>query len=254
MTSRCSINTCINGNCPGCKNGQPFCNDPRCFPNCPDCSEETELEFIGGRNGWDWTLISIIGVLVLLVLILFIAMRYNWRSSKRKERLRKAYQFGCITSNTAPTIPQVQVTAVPVRTSGPIGLKFKSQSVKSQSVKSLSQSYNRSLDSSLNVPDIPDIPSVPSVPSVPKPTPVSAPKPTFQYNPGLDSSLNVPDIQDGPYVSPNVISQTAFTTFLPSIPRASIPSPANVSVASAKFIPAPSVSLKQSNDIIRGFQ
>lgn len=29
--------TCPEGNCPGCKNGQLFCSDPRCSPYCPQC-------------------------------------------------------------------------------------------------------------------------------------------------------------------------------------------------------------------------
>lgn len=28
---------CPNGNCPGCKNKEKWCNDPRCTPYCHNC-------------------------------------------------------------------------------------------------------------------------------------------------------------------------------------------------------------------------
>lgn len=34
--SSCDIN-CTNGNCIGCKNGETWCGDPRCYPYCTDC-------------------------------------------------------------------------------------------------------------------------------------------------------------------------------------------------------------------------
>lgn len=34
MSNCASSVTCPGGNCPGCQNGQVWCQDPRCSPNC----------------------------------------------------------------------------------------------------------------------------------------------------------------------------------------------------------------------------
>ena len=78
MTSRCSSSTCLNGNCQGCKNGSKYCNDPRCYPNCPDCSGETSLNCVSKRDAWDWTLIITITVLSIIVLILIGLLAWGW--------------------------------------------------------------------------------------------------------------------------------------------------------------------------------
>ena len=62
MSSRCSSDSCVNGNCVGCKDGSLFCNDPRCYPDCPDCPKED-------NNNSDWVLILIILILVGVLLI-----------------------------------------------------------------------------------------------------------------------------------------------------------------------------------------
>lgn len=118
MSNRCMSETCLNGNCPGCKNGEKYCEDPRCYPDCPDCSGETKLYCLGGRTGWDWTLIIIIGVLVLLVLVLFIVMGVRWRSQKTTteaviipDQTTQLPQM----NQTQMAQPQIQVTTAPVR-------------------------------------------------------------------------------------------------------------------------------------------
>ena len=35
--SHCQDSSCVDGNCPGCKDGELYCKDPRCHPNCPEC-------------------------------------------------------------------------------------------------------------------------------------------------------------------------------------------------------------------------
>ena len=38
MTDSCIASvSCPNGNCPGCKNGKLWCDDPRCSPQCTNC-------------------------------------------------------------------------------------------------------------------------------------------------------------------------------------------------------------------------
>lgn len=118
MSSYCSSPSCLNGNCPGCKKGSKYCNDPRCYPDCPDCSGETNLECLGGRNGWDWTLIIIIGILALLVLILFIVMsrQRNYVPSRPSQPSQVYQPVGYQTVGNQPAMyqPQVQVTTQPV--------------------------------------------------------------------------------------------------------------------------------------------
>lgn len=56
--------TCKNGNCEGCKNGQPWCQDPRCQPNCASCPFPPGHDF--GVN------MIVVIILVCLLTILFI--------------------------------------------------------------------------------------------------------------------------------------------------------------------------------------
>ena len=85
MTSRCSSSSCLNGNCQGCKNGVKYCNDPRCYPNCPDCSEETSVNCVKKRDGWDLALMIIITVLSILALILIGLMAWGWYNDEECE-------------------------------------------------------------------------------------------------------------------------------------------------------------------------
>lgn len=39
---------CPTGNCPGCKNGEPWCNDPRCEPYCESCYMLDNYDYISG--------------------------------------------------------------------------------------------------------------------------------------------------------------------------------------------------------------
>jgi hypothetical protein len=48
MTSHCSDPvSCLNGNCVGCKDGQVWCQDPRCAPYCPgtQCAIPADHDF-----------------------------------------------------------------------------------------------------------------------------------------------------------------------------------------------------------------
>ena len=205
MSSRCSSSTCLNGNCQGCKNGSKFCNDPRCYPNCPDCSGETNLECLGGRNGWDWTLIIIIGVLTLLVLILFASMGWGKNSTKpaAATEMYQPVNYQVPPPNYAYNQPpQVEVTTKPAPAAYP------------------NPGYNPGYN----------------------PNPV--------YNANLDASLNV---SEPVYQASNPITQASFTTSIPNVPVASIPSPANVSVASARTFPRQVNPVNQGNGMINGF-
>lgn len=64
--------TCPNGNCPGCRNGQVWCQDPRCVGSCPDCFYDPDRERTEGL------MIMLIVVIMLFVLII-IVVNYGHR-------------------------------------------------------------------------------------------------------------------------------------------------------------------------------
>ena len=69
MSNRCSdTSQCPDGNCVGCKNGSLFCNDPRCYPNCPDCTNDSDES----NNNADRIILIILLILAGILLILFI--------------------------------------------------------------------------------------------------------------------------------------------------------------------------------------
>lgn len=76
--SRCSSSACLNGNCEGCRNGVKYCNDPRCYPDCPDCSGETSNSSVKKRSGWEWFLIIFITILAIILLIMLAWKFYTW--------------------------------------------------------------------------------------------------------------------------------------------------------------------------------
>jgi len=67
----CTGPHCPDGNCVGCRNGQLWCGDPRCSPNCPNCPSN--------QNTWSVTVIIIIIIvaLILIGLVIWIA----WKNS-----------------------------------------------------------------------------------------------------------------------------------------------------------------------------
>lgn len=241
MSSYCLSSTCLNGNCPGCKNGSKFCNDPRCYPNCPDCSDETETECLGGRKGWDWTLIIIIGVLALLVLILFYVMTRGKKSPRNKptpEMYQPVYQEYSheLPQQQLQHEPQVQVTTYP---SHEVPDARQNQYQKSEYQVPEYQKSEYQVPVPEIIAEMAEIPEItPEIPKFP------------EYDTNLDASLNVPETA---YVPSNNISQSSFTTTIPNIPRASISSPANISVASARSIPVQGNKLNPDNGQINGF-
>ncbi len=48
VIDHCQNTDCQDGNCPGCKNGNLWCDDPRCHPNCEDCplNDNTFVTFL----------------------------------------------------------------------------------------------------------------------------------------------------------------------------------------------------------------
>jgi len=62
--SDCTRQRCLNGKCFGCKNGQTWCDDPKCNPNCPNCQIRDDHDYNAGM--------VIIVILLCLFTILFI--------------------------------------------------------------------------------------------------------------------------------------------------------------------------------------
>lgn len=82
MSSYCSSSDCLNGNCPGCRNGSKYCNDPRCYPDCPDCSGETSINCTNKRSTWDWILLITVTVLAIVLLILIAWGLYGYSNDQ----------------------------------------------------------------------------------------------------------------------------------------------------------------------------
>ena len=77
MSNRCIASaSCVNGNCVGCKNGNLYCNDPRCYPNCPDCKTDVP-------SSSNWILITVILVLLGFLLILAFIIGYDWYFARK---------------------------------------------------------------------------------------------------------------------------------------------------------------------------
>lgn len=56
--------TCPGGNCVGCRNGQVWCQDPRCQPYCGGCAIPSTFDFNANM--------TIIVILLCLITIFFI--------------------------------------------------------------------------------------------------------------------------------------------------------------------------------------
>lgn len=72
--------TCPGGNCAGCRGGNLYCNDPRCYPNCPNCNTSPTTTTTTTSSWW---LVMIILILAILLLIFLFIMGYDyWNKHK----------------------------------------------------------------------------------------------------------------------------------------------------------------------------
>jgi uncharacterized protein (DUF983 family) len=72
MSHPCSGPSCPNGDCTGCRNGNLWCGDPRCSPNCPGCQSNVNT----------WSVIVIIIVVIIALIIIGIAIWMHWRINR----------------------------------------------------------------------------------------------------------------------------------------------------------------------------
>ena len=108
--------------------------------------------------------------------------------------------------------------------------------------------YAEKIKDNYGINEMPEMPEMPEMAEIPE---IMTQMPKFPvYDANLDASLNVPETA---YVPSNIISQSSFTSTIPNIPRASIPSPANISVSSARSIPTQGNTLNPGNGQINGF-
>ena len=77
MSTRCADTlNCPGGNCVGCRNGQIYCEDPRCYPNCEGCNTTT--------SSGNWIIITIILILLGALLIMAFVVGFDWFNKSKK--------------------------------------------------------------------------------------------------------------------------------------------------------------------------
>ena len=113
MTDRCQSSDCPGGNCPGCRNSILYCQDPRCYPDCPGCDTKPE-----GQSNW-W-LTAIVLVLLGVLLVLGLVVGFGWFRDRKKAAEPKQLTLNKhIHTVTPPSIvvsspaPVVNVTQTP---------------------------------------------------------------------------------------------------------------------------------------------
>lgn len=74
MSKRCQDpNICPDGNCPGCKDGQPWCGDPRCSPHCNSCLMPQHHDAVLG-----WVVVALILCLLTITFIVWYIYGSKW--------------------------------------------------------------------------------------------------------------------------------------------------------------------------------
>ena len=104
MSDNCSQNP----NAPGCINGQLYCNDPRCYPNCPNCSTTT--------SSGNWIIITIILILLGVLLVMAFIIGFDWYKKSKKaqepknitvnKHIHNIKQPDVVVSPTVLTVPE----------------------------------------------------------------------------------------------------------------------------------------------------
>lgn len=130
MSNPCAASNCLNGNCPGCRNGVLYCNDPRCYPKCTGCDTKTD-------NNSNWILITVILVLLVILLILSFVIGYGWFTDRKKASEPKKITVNRNVHSFTTSPPSVPI----------------SSSVSPSSVSPSSLSSPAPISSSLSVPE-----------------------------------------------------------------------------------------------------
>lgn len=73
VLDHCQLASCEGGNCPGCKDGNLFCDDPRCHPNCEDCPPPSDLTFAN---------VLIVILIIIAIIAVIIIIYVFWRGNR----------------------------------------------------------------------------------------------------------------------------------------------------------------------------
>ena len=286
MSSYCLSNLCLNGNCPGCKNGVQFCEDPRCFPNCPNCVTSGPTSTSSSvNNSWGWWVYLIIIIVILILLVfLFLALRnrkpicplQNIRTQNRTQPIPKQM----VTETVYQPVPQEIRTELPVEAMLAVPIED-TKPVYQRPFDYESERATMELDRSLDVPSPMPIPEVPFIAEVP---PISDIQPINRLSefpempkipvlpeltsvpdfPSLDTSFETDSIEllrseavlePTVSLSPTPIVQRS-SKILYNIPRATLPPPEKLTVIPSSSSTIRSSNLKSSllnDDTIKGF-
>lgn len=100
VIDHCQKADCLNGNCPGCRNGNLWCGDTRCHPNCEDCpkNDNTFITFV--------IIVFVIFALFLLGFLIYAIWKAN-----RSDEITHHYVIGS-------SHPPVQ--NIPINTYNPV--------------------------------------------------------------------------------------------------------------------------------------
>lgn len=96
-------------NCPGCRNGVQYCTDPRCYPNCPNCSTPTN----NGTTSSNWIIITVILVLLGILLVVAFFIGYQWYKDRQLANEPKKVTVNRHIHNIKPTKIVPVPTAIP---------------------------------------------------------------------------------------------------------------------------------------------
>ena len=280
MSSYCLSNECVNGNCPGCKNGMPYCEDPRCFPNCPNCPNSNS-----SSNGWGWWwYIIVIVVIIIIIIFLFFALRRRKPVCSTYKALNQPVtQHQQVTYELSPEpmianvpVHEPIVTNIPVADAAePIMAAVREPIITKNFIKTRKTPirpyraptrFPSQLDESLNIPSPSPVTSLdfsnklPLLTEPPMISAISEPSVPIEISPvpqlpELNAVPDIPSISENNltnlrneavlepsvFLSPTPIVQKS-SIILPNVPRASLPPPEKLSA-----VPSSISSTKISN-------
>lgn len=74
MSGQCSDSLiCKDGQCVGCKDGKPWCQDPRCFPYCP----EEQCIYPGESHDYNGNMVMLVIICCLLTALIIMWFIYG---------------------------------------------------------------------------------------------------------------------------------------------------------------------------------
>ena len=77
----CQEKSCVGGNCPGCRDGHLWCDDPRCHPYCRGCQENDN------SNTFDLIIFGVI-ILAFVIIIIIVYVSLKPKSVLKRFSLR----------------------------------------------------------------------------------------------------------------------------------------------------------------------